>query len=408
MKSHSVLSNLGPSLRTLAAHPLRTALSTLGIVMGVASLVAVLTVGDGVEKFSRAELSRGTDLHAITIVPRTTRTVDGIVFPNTEYPVFTREDQESLRQAVPELARVALLVSGPGMVATRQSPQLRAAMLMGNIGSPERKLSRGRYLSLEESSSHNALAVVSHNLALALGGEDQLLGDTLEIAGRRLEVIGIMAPSADRLFLVDVPVGLVPLLSDTTSPGFRAPSLAGVADKLEEVAVARQGIENWLSKRVPEWSRQVIIEQNQRRLEQATQAMALFKLFMGSIVSISLLVGGIGVMNVLLASVTERTREIGIRRAVGARRRDVLWQFLTESLAITGMGSALGLITGFGGALVVTAIMRARTEAAVSAVLEWPTVAVALGAALITGLAFGIYPALRAANLSPIDAIRHE
>lgn len=408
MKNHPALSNLATSLRTLATHPLRTALSTLGIVMGVASLVAVLTVGDGVERFSRAELARGTDLHAITIVPRTTRTVDGIAFPNTEYPVFTREDLESLQASVPELVRAALLVSGPGMVASKRSAQPRAAMIMGNIGSPERKLSKGRYLSREEAAGNAAVAVVSHNLASALGEEDQILGDTVEIAGRQLEVIGVMAPSADRLFLVDVPVSLVSMLSDTTSPGFRAPSLAGVADQLEEVAVARRGIEKWLTGRVPDWSQQVIIEQNQRRLEQATQAMALFKLFMGSIVSISLLVGGIGVMNVLLASVTERTREIGIRRAVGACRRDVLWQFLAESLAITGMGSTLGLVAGFGGAVAVTAIMRARTEAQVSAALEWPTVAVALGAALATGLAFGIYPALRAADLSPIDAIRHE
>jgi putative ABC transport system permease protein len=136
--------------------------------------------------------------------------------------------------------------------------------------------------------------------------------------------------------------------------------------------------------------------------------MLLFKLLMGAITGISLLVGGIGIMNVLLASVAERTREIGIRKAAGARRRDVLLQFLAESVAITGLGSVVGVLLGLGGAFGVTAIMRARADAPVYAAFSWGTVAVAVLAAVTVGVVFGIYPALRAARLSPIDAIRHE
>jgi putative ABC transport system permease protein len=408
MNTHLVWSSLSTSVLTLAAHPLRTALSTLGIVLGVASLVAVLSVADGVERFSRVQLSQGTDLHAITIAPRTTRTIDGIVLPNPGYPVFTQADLESLKAAVPELATVALLVSGPGVVTSERLPQPRAAMVMASIGAPERRMSAGRYLAPEERAADRAVAVISHNLAAAMAGERSALGERLVIGGRSVEVVGVMAPTADRLFLIDVPYGLVPLVTDTAASGARAPSLAGTAAELEEVAVARRGIERWLAGRVPDWPRQVAIEQNQRRLEQATQAMAVFKLFMGSIVSISLLVGGLGVMNVLLASVTERTREIGIRRAAGARRRDVLWQFLAESVAVTTVGCAIGVLVGIGGANAIAAIMRSRTEAQVSAVLEWPTVLVAFGAAALTGLGFGVYPALKAARISPIDAIRQE
>ena len=129
---------------------------------------------------------------------------------------------------------------------------------------------------------------------------------------------------------------------------------------------------------------------------------------MGAFTAIALLVGGIGIMNVLLASVLERTREIGVRRAVGARRRDVVLQLLAESVAIAIAGSLIGLAAGIGGAFAVTALMRARTEALIYAAVTPGTIVASIAAATITGLVFGVYPALRAARLAPVDAIRAE
>jgi putative ABC transport system permease protein len=123
---------------------------------------------------------------------------------------------------------------------------------------------------------------------------------------------------------------------------------------------------------------------------------------------VSLLVGGIGIMNVLLASVAERTREIGIRKATGARDRDILVQFLGESVAITGAGATLGVLLGLAIAFGAAAVMRMRTEAPVEAAVTPGTIIFAASASIVIGLAFGLYPALRAARLSPIDAIRHE
>jgi putative ABC transport system permease protein len=145
-----------------------------------------------------------------------------------------------------------------------------------------------------------------------------------------------------------------------------------------------------------------------RRLAQARQGILVFKLIMGSITGISLLVGGIGIMNILLASVAERTREIGIRKAVGARAADIRTQFLAESVAISGAGSLVGVLLGLGGAFAITGTIRRFTDARMYAGFSWGTVLVAAVAAVLVGVVFGTYPARRAARLSPIDAIRHE
>ncbi|MBC7897763.1 MAG: FtsX-like permease family protein, partial [Cytophagaceae bacterium] len=164
-----------------------------------------------------------------------------------------------------------------------------------------------------------------------------------------------------------------------------------------------------LAARTPAWRTRFDLATYEARAQQAAQGILIFKLLMGAITGISLLVGGIGIMNVLLASVSERTREIGIRRATGATRRDILLQFLAESVAISGFGSVLGIALGLGGAFGITAVIRRYATAGfIQASFSWGSVAAAAGASLLIGLLFGTYPARRASQLSPIDAIRHE
>jgi putative ABC transport system permease protein len=176
---------------------------------------------------------------------------------------------------------------------------------------------------------------------------------------------------------------------------------------IENVAAARDTLDAWLTARFGS-ADEFDVMTNEWRVSQSRRAVLLFKLVMGAITGISILVGGIGVMNVLLVSIAQRTREIGVRRAAGARRRDVLLQFLVESVAISGTGSLIGLAFGFAGVFIFVPVVRHLTDIPFRAGFSASTVAVAIAAAVLVGVVFGTYPAWRAAQLEPVDALRHE
>jgi putative ABC transport system permease protein len=244
---------------------------------------------------------------------------------------------------------------------------------------------------------------VSVELAEALG---LAVGDSLRVGAEWWAVAGIFSVRTGAASLqIFIPFEAASLVWPDVSGGPVERILLDVGE-VEAVPAVVDSTRSWVARRFPDGAVDVLA--NRTRVEQVRQAMLVFKLLMGAIAGISLIVGGIGIMNVLLASVTERTREIGVRKAVGARQRDILVQFLTEAVAVTGAGSAFGLLLGIGTAHIVAVFMRRQTEAEVFPVLTGPTILVAISAAVTVGLVFGLYPALRAARLSPIEAIRHE
>jgi len=396
------------ALQTLRANPLRTALSTLGIVMGAASLSAVLALGDGAEAFARRRLE-AEGLQTVLVSARTADQVDGVRVPRSTVVRLGPTDAVALAGAVGPAVGIAL--TSRGVVRWRSTAGGdRAASVTGVLRlGPEAPpaLLAGRGLTAGDAGPDVHIAVVSASVARAIAPADpaKAVGQELAIGDRRLRIVGVLAPSEGR----DPPALQVPYAGLDALPlpvAADPPVIALRAAGVEGAEALRAKAEAWAAGRYRDGVS--VSAYGPARLRQAAQGILIFKLLMGSFTAIALLVGGIGIMNVLLASVLERTREIGVRRAVGARRRDVVWQLLAESVAISLAGSLVGLALGLGSAFAFTAVMRARTEALIYAAVTPGTIAASLGAAIVTGLLFGVYPAVRASRLVPVDAIRAE
>jgi putative ABC transport system permease protein len=186
------------------------------------------------------------------------------------------------------------------------------------------------------------------------------------------------------------------------------PDIYFEAEKTEDVSVLKSEITNWLAVNYQHSADDFIIQTNEFRVQQATKAFLLFRIIMGLIVGISVIVGGVGVMNVLLISVKERTAEIGIRKSVGANRRDITLLFLAEAVTVSVFGSFVGLVAGIVGTMGVIPIIKAITDAPFQAAYTVNTLFVVSIIAVLVGVIFGTYPAIRASRLDPVEAIRHE
>lgn len=384
---------------------MRTTLSTLGVIIGVASLVTILALGDGLERFSRLQIEQTTDLQTILITPRTTQMVDGLSVRIEDVRTLTSDDVVAVGERL-----------GPGFAVARQLTRSARSVAPDSVrpsgvfvvalDPPAGGLVREGLVEGSFPDDDRPMGIALSAAARAIFFPDgPAVGRSLRLDSLDFIVTGVFEGDPARR-PIGVLLGLNPQTEPWMSESGRPSIIVARASLLEYVEEGLKTIDAWVETNGGPSA--LGVESSRARVEQASRAMLVFKLVLAAIAAVSLIVGGIGIMNVLLASVSERTREIGVRKATGARPGDIRMQFLAESVAIAGLGSVLGVMVGMAGAVGIAAVIRSLSQAPISAAFTWQSILAAAGAAIVIGLAFGTYPARRAARLSPIDAIRHE
>jgi putative ABC transport system permease protein len=399
----------------LRANPLRTVLSTTGVIIGVAALVAAFAVTDGVDIWARQLIARESSVQDVAVSPLTTTMMNGRSYVVRGYPVFDAEDATRARSEVPGVMRTALTMNGTVQIE-HLDRRATALLTLGTAGLADfgvPAIAVGRFYTEPEVAHAAPVVVLGHQLAEELAGSRDALwmvGRAVRVSGQRREVIGVLvAPPGgvepDLIAFAPIRGGATLIAGTGARP---LPTLRLKAHSIEAVDTLRGAVMNWLGERYGLRAAKLKVEVGTERLENTRQAMLLTKLLLGMLVTLILAVGGIGIMNVLLAAVAERTHEIGIRKAVGARAADIQTQFLVESVTVTGVGSAIGFVVGVGLAFAGTAVFRQWAHAGIYPVVRPTTALLAVLSAVVVGLAFGTYPARRAARLSPVDAISRE
>jgi putative ABC transport system permease protein len=401
------------AVETLRDHPLRSVLSTLGVIVGVMSLTAAFAVTDGVDVWARHLIERESSVQDVVISSRPTESVDGVDVPVHGFPVFTLADWADARTDIPGTAGVMLTLTGTARVRV-PGHERRMQLTLGTANLADLEaldVEAGRFFTEGEVNHRSDVVVLNHRLAAELSAPRDalwLVGRAVVINSRRVEVIGVLRDSPGaREGLGFAPLGRPGLLLEPGRSIF-APSLRVKAASIEAVPGVHEAAVDWVARRLHGDLRGVEIEVGLERLQRSRQGILLSKLVLGLLVALMLTIGGIGIMNIMLASVTERTREIGIRKSVGARTSDIKAQFLIESLVIAGTGSLLGFLAGVTLAVAAAAVFRRFTEALIYPVFRGETIALVVLAAAAVGLVFGTYPARRASRLSVIEAIARE
>lgn len=384
-----------------------TFLSVLGIVIGVGALVSILSLIDGMEIVAREQISQTTSLNAIVIQSEMYRRVNDVRLRRDTITVISYKEFEALGTSLGKRVTPYMWSgsSGEGMiVSSGKKVGVNALAVAVNMERGAEIESGVPFTEATLQAAEPSAIVNKTFLKIAEIKEEHALGQEIMYKDKKLKIIAVLAGDKNPSPVIYFPVSLLTPSELLASPA----EILMEAVKTEEIPVLKEEIKQWLNKNYTHAEENFRVLTNEFRVEQAAKAFLLFRIVMGLIVGISVVVGGIGVMNVLLISVTERTAEIGIRKAMGANRRDIILLFLSESITVSAFGSLLGLIFGVLATMVIIPIVRALTEMPFQAAYTWNTFTLISIIAILVGIVFGTYPAIRASRLNPVDAIRHE
>lgn len=407
------LLNIKEALQSLAANKMRSLLTILGIVIGVASVIALLSVGQGAGASITGEIeSIGTNVIYI---------INGNDSENVTNPQdLTLRDAEALNASVnnTDIAYVAPTINRSVDVSYADSS--RVASILGIT--PDYQfvqnitMAEGEFISQSQVEGRSAVVVLGPEIAdQLLGRHTGIVGNTLRIGGYPYRIVGVAEAKGGSAFNNPDTNIYIPISTAQArlARGGTPDRVRVILVSVETADVADQAIvqiRNILRRthRIPPRSPDDFTVLNQQDfLAVANSITNVLTIFLGGIGAISLLVGGIGIMNIMLVSVTERTREIGLRKALGARKKDILMQFLTESVLLSMIGGAIGIAFGWVISVVISQIaMRSGTPLDISVTINSVLLATLFSAAV--GIFFGYYPANRAATLEPVEALRYE
>jgi putative ABC transport system permease protein len=402
------------AVRNLGSHKLRSGLTMLGMIFGVGAVIAMLSIGEGAERQAMGMIER-LGLRNVLVRDREIK-AEELSEVRTKSLGVSPRDAAAIAEAVPGVEAVLpRLAIDPYKIrsATGKTEASVFGVTADQADAAGLTLAEGRFLDALDERSHAQVCVLGASVRRDLFGFEAALGEHVKVNDVWLEVVGVLAPAGTgsgsfQGVSLGTPAEEIYIPVTTARRKFQQNPLAAPLDevlvRLEEGAVparAAAQIDELLS-RLHAGERDYELVVPEALLEQSRRTQRLFNIVMGCIAGISLLVGGIGIMNIMLATVLERTREIGVRRAVGARQQDIRFQFVVESFTISLLGGAMGIMMGIAIARLVAAAAGWSTVVTIGAVV------LSTGVAVAVGLLSGIYPAVRAARLDPIEALRYE
>jgi putative ABC transport system permease protein len=405
------------SLGALMANKGRSMLTILGIVIGVAAIVLIMSLGVGAQALITNQLGGlGADLVVIRPGRQPTSPTD---MAQTLFANSLKESDLTLlsqKTNVPDLIDIAPAVVVPGQISYgsyTSSPEILgwSAEFMGSVFGVQP--AEGQFFTDTDIASNASVVVIGSGVAADLFGFDDPIGKNVKIGGRNFRVIGVL-PAKGQVSIVDLnKFAIVPYTTAQTyllgidyynEVMVRADSPAAVPRMVEDIELTLRAAHNITDPSKDDFyvvTQQGIVQQVQTILSALTA-------FLSMVVAISLVVGGIGVMNIMLVSVTERTREIGLRKAVGATDSDILRQFLIEAIFLTVAGGVAGVLIGSALGFLLTLVLGSALQISWGFTFPWAGALIAVGVSVLVGLVFGIYPARQAGKKNPIEALRYE